>query len=175
MRIMGIDPSLANTGVAIVENTKMMNSFSIKSSPLGKTPTHEIKRILTIKQRIIRIIEKFKPELVVIEGVAMMVRRGGAMSQLSGLNYLIREFVYNNDIDFLIIPPTMLKKFIIGKGIGGKELMLLETYKRYKISFSDNNICDAYGLALIGDAIKNSTKTISTQKEVINKIKYQYE
>ena len=72
--------------------------------------------------------------------------------------------------------PTTLKKFITGKGAGPKDVMLLETYKRYGISFLDNNLCDAFGLAQCGVALlkENKEPLLSFQKEVCNTLAPQY-
>ena len=51
------------------------------------------------------------------------------------------------NLEFKIISPTTLKKFVTGKGNSGKDIMLLEVYKRWNVSFSNNNLADAYGLA----------------------------
>ena len=63
------------------------------------------------------------------------------------------------------------KKFITGKGNAPKEFMLMEVYKRFNEEFRDNNICDAYCLARVGDMIINpNDQLLSYQQEVINKL-----
>jgi hypothetical protein len=47
----------------------------------------------------------------------------------------------------LIIPPTTLKKYVTGAGTGQKNQMILHTYKKWGPTFTDDNACDAYGLA----------------------------
>lgn len=49
----------------------------------------------------------------------------------------------------LLVPPTTLKKFVTGSGSAQKSEMLLETYKRWGVSFNDDNAADSYGLAMI--------------------------
>jgi len=94
--------------------------------------------------------------------------------QLAALNYLTRELIYDINKEFIIVAPTSLKKFITGKGNSGKDIMILETYKRYGVSFDDNNICDAFSLAKVGEALYNKKiKLTKPQAEVINLLKEQ--
>jgi hypothetical protein len=52
--------------------------------------------------------------------------------------------------------------------------MMLETFKRYGESFADQNLCDAYALARVGEALLDkNVKLIKPQEEVINLLKVQ--
>lgn len=175
--IAGLDLSLTGTGLVILDQGSISTKKLIKSKPNEKTPLHEIERLLAIKADIQLELERCKPDLVLIEGLAFMAKNTTALVQLAGLNYMIREYLAIKKIPFVIIAPSTLKKFILGKGAGGKELMLLETYKRYGISFVDDNICDAFALAQCGVAIRGENKKSLTkaQLEVITLLKAQYE
>jgi crossover junction endodeoxyribonuclease RuvC len=166
MLTIGIDLSLAKTGCVKIKNNEVVYKKLITSKPpKQKSPEVELERLMKIRDSI----DITDVDLAVIEGMAYMATKTTAIMQLAGLNYMVREFLYLNNIKFVIVPPTSLKKFITGKGNCAKDLMLLETYKRYKVSFEDDNICDAFGLATIGENIKNpSNKLIKPQIEVLN-------
>ncbi len=66
---------------------------------------------------------------------------------MGALHYLIRLIFLKKKINYKIIAPGTLKKYVAGTGVAKKELMLLKTYKKWGVEFSDNNLCDAYGLA----------------------------
>jgi Holliday junction resolvasome RuvABC endonuclease subunit len=166
MKILGLDLSLTATGCVVLENGELKKSELIKTkSPESKTPDTELKRLFEIRDKIV--IDGM--DIIVLEGLSMMTHRTTSLVQLSGLNYLIREKIYNAGIPFLVVPPTSLKKFILGKGNGAKELMLLETYKKYNVEFDDNNLCDAFALAKVGEAILNINNAIEqklNQKQI---------
>jgi crossover junction endodeoxyribonuclease RuvC len=102
-----------------------------------------------------------------MESIALMARNTTALAQLCGLNYMLRDVCYRNYTTYMVAP-TGLKKFITGKGNCAKELILLEVYKRYKMSFDNNNLADSFGLAKIGEAlITPGLELTKPQQEVI--------
>ncbi len=175
--IVGLDLSLTGTGVVVLDDGSITAKKLIKTKPSGNDPKAETERLLTIKEQIKEVIEQVKPKLVLIEGLAFSARNSTALVQLSGLNYLVREYLVLSKIPFVIVAPTTLKKFIMGKGAGPKELMLLETYKRYGISFLDNNLCDAFGLTQCGLALRGESKKPLQvhEKEVVKLLSSQYQ
>jgi len=171
-KVIGLDLSLVGTGKVTIDTKNYdIKCELIKSSPCEKLPLAELKRLCGITNKI----GLCSSELVVIEGLSYSMRNTTSLLQLAGLNYFVRQNLFLNKIPFVIVAPTTLKKFITGKGNSKKDVMLLETYKRYKKSFDNDNLCDAYGLAQIGLAIlgKNENKLISIQDEVVNLLKPQ--
>lgn len=139
----GMDPSY--NGFAIVLLDKEANIIEqrlIKSD--GK---------LEVEDRIIQLENEFKfvgdishLKKLYIEG-ASFASRGAFMLQMGALHYYLRIFFRKKNIEFKVIAPGMLKKFITGSGNAKKDLMLLKVYKKFKVEFSDDNLCDAYSLA----------------------------
>ena len=170
MIFLGIDPSLTNTGCIMVQDGKVVYKQTIKSKKISGKPTDEITRICGIRDEI----NITGVNYVAIEGIAFMARNTTALVQLAALNYFIREHMMLCDIEFVVVAPTSLKKFVTGKGNSGKDIMMLETYKRYKQSFSDNNLCDAFGLARIAEAVfTKDINLIKFQQEVVDVLKTQ--
>lgn len=173
MTIVGLDLSLVTTGIAVLDEGKIVKSELIKSSKEGELPIDEVKRLIKIKEGIN--IAMGEADMVVIEGLAFMAKNSTSLVQLAGLNYMVRQDLYRLGIPFVIVAPTTLKKFSTNKGNAHKELMLMETYKRYGIEFYDNNMCDAFCLAKVGECLvsKKSLKLNKEQKEVLNILKKQ--
>lgn len=178
MIVAGIDLSLSNTGYAVLnsESGYLLTSGLIKTKPT-ETNLEELARLRTIVEKIMELLHTGDVRLVAIEGIAFMARNSTALAQLAGLNYLLRNALFLSNIPFVIVAPTSLKKFVTGKGNGPKDNIMLEIFKRWGVSISDNNIADAYGLAKIAATIQSPTENpiIKTQSEVIKLIKPQYE
>jgi len=170
----GIDPSLCETGIVGLRAGKIVFSHLIKTKKEGDLPINELQRLRDIVDEVKFILDKYNPAIVVMESVAMSARNTTALSQLCGLNYMIRDVAYKN-WKVVMITPTGLKKFITGKGNCQKDLILLETYKRYKISFNNNNSADSHAMARVGEAIINpEIKKTKSQEEVLETLKKQY-
>lgn len=171
----GLDLSLVGTGVVLLENGKIIKQQLIKSKPVGNKPVNEVKRIQKIVEEIEFTIGEYRPRIAVIEGLAFMARNSTALVQLSALNYMTRAMLMNYNIPFVIVAPTTLKKFVTGNGASKKDVMLIETFKRWGVTILDDNEADAYGLAQVGLALLggNSKDTNQKQEEVLTLLKTQ--
>lgn len=173
MTVIGLDLSLTHTGICVLSKDNF-ETFSVTSKPHGNGHVLELERMLKIVDRLTAEVEKHKASLVVIEGLAFMARNTTALVQLSGLNYLIRDRLYQRKIPFVIVAPSTLKKFITGKGNAQKDHLMLELYKRYGVTILDNNESDAFGLAKCGMAYLGEDNDLTQpQLEVITLLKKQ--
>lgn len=171
--VVGLDLSLTSTGVVVLSGKEIIKQEVVRSSPVGPLPVDEAKRLNDIAEKVLSLVPD-DAQLVAIEGIAFMISKTTALVQLAAINFLIRIGLWKRGIKFIIVSPPTLKKFVTGKGVAQKDIMMLETYKRWNVSLTDNNICDAYGLARISLAILNPDDIIeSTQKEVISLLKKQ--
>ncbi len=165
----GLDLSLTATGITILSGGKKIYSGVIKSKPTGKKPTDELLRLKSIVQSIGDILANngVEPDLVAIENLAFGVRNATALTQLAGLNYFVRDMCRYRGWPFILVAPMTLKKFITGSGKSDKNVMLLETFKRYGESFLNDNESDSYGLAQIGRLFCDDAQTTVSSKNLI--------
>lgn len=171
---LGLDLSLTGTGVIILEGGKIVKQHLIKSKPVGDLPLNELIRIRKIIYEIESVLLEKLPTVAVIEGLAFMVRNATALVQLSALNYMTRELLHKYGVPFVIVAPTSLKKFITGSGGSKKDVMLMETYKRYGVTILDDNENDAFGLAKIGEEMFGKQDKLPVfQQEVLSLLKKQ--
>jgi crossover junction endodeoxyribonuclease RuvC len=180
MITIGIDLSLTGTGICAINDGKIFISKLIKSKREGDTPTLEIERMDGIVDEAIRDVLIYDAsgevcvDLVLLEGISYMSKNTTALSQLSGLSYMVRSRLSLLDIPFVIVAPSTLKKFITGKGNSPKDIMMMEIYKGWGETITNNNIADAFGLAMVGQYLLDpKTKMEQHQKEVINLLKKQ--
>lgn len=152
----GIDPSLTNTGLSILEYEITHNEYgnnvlprlSLFESKLIKTTPKE-----SMEHRLNYILNevKFLTGIlhcggIYIEGLSFASFRGKIL-ELGALHYMIRSYLYTHEIDFTIVPPKSLKKWVTGNGNAKKEMVMESTKNRWNIEFSNDNLCDAHGLA----------------------------
>jgi len=161
MKIMGLDLSMTGTGCVVMEDTNIIYqkliSTKLQKNEGGKIlDQDDLRRILEIQREIgiIMDITGFGMEScycteprIAIEGPALGIQgKTQSIVTLGKLLGIIEYWLTTLPITYTIIPPTSLKKIITGKGIGKKEVMLKEVYKKFGLDFSDNNLCDAFCL-----------------------------
>ena len=169
----GLDLSLTKTGVVILQKGKIIYRGLIKSKPVGDKPKDELQRIVDISLAVAVLIDQYSPSVAIIENLAFMAK-GTSLTQLAGLSYLVRSKLAQKNIPFFLVAPTSLKKFVTGSGKGEKDAMMAFTLQRYGIMIPENNECDAFALAKIGEILLKPDKSIpSFQKEVIELLKKQ--
>lgn len=176
-KIAGVDLSLTSTGLVIIDGEEVVFDQVIRSKNTGDDPISELNRLNGIIDGIHTSLHKYKPiSMVLIEGLAFMARNTSALVQLSGLNYLLRSYLMANketlglENGMVIVAPTSLKKFVTGKGNANKEIMIMEIYKKYGQTFYDNNICDAYGLAICGRALVDKEFKLTVPQQEVTKL-----
>lgn len=176
--IIGIDPSLTSTGIVVLRGNKVELAVTTKNKPALGT----IERVRLIYERIVDIQENLSdgekwqaPDLIVIEGFSYG-SKGRSVFDIAYLGWRIREELEwlkeQDNIPWLEVPPSQLKKFATGQGNANKEIILQQVYKRWGVEFSDNNQADAYVLAQIGRAYLGGMDDLAAfQQEVIANLK----
>jgi hypothetical protein len=91
---------------------------------------------------------------------------------ISGELWAVVRMACNSTLDGagaypLQVAPSMLKKYVTGKGTGvQKNQILLATYKKWGVEFTDDNAADSYGLARIAAKIGDT----SYEQEILKKL-----
>lgn len=161
-KIIGLDLSINSTGIYTSTGKYHIITSKLKKDHKSCDNVNIIeyekvddinKNLEQIGDNIIYIVKKFKPELVVIEDVAMGATFSRSLIDLTGLNYWIRALLAKNNIRFITVPPTKWKKELIGNGQATKDL-IIDAWKRItknniKLKKTDD-IADAYFLCQYG-------------------------
>ncbi len=112
MRVMGIDPSLNATGLALVDGT----TLTLKQKPIDGDY-----RLVNIRCSIIRAIQSpTRPDLVVCEDLPRNAMGAGITGQVQGV---IREVLQSFRVPYLLVSAATLKKFASQKGNAKKPVM----------------------------------------------------
>ena len=175
MIYMGVDQSLTGTGVVVIKDDKIIHQQLIVSEKTKNTKSPSIdytRRLVKIKNEIKNIILTVDPNYIALEGMAFGAR-GRAIFDIGGLSHILRECFLSLGIPFIIVPPTILKKYWTGKGTANKGDMINEAKNRgediiilEKGDF-DNNIVDSLALCrFISDFISNKTEDFKEQVEI---------
>lgn len=139
----GIDPSFNSTGIIVLDQ----NGEIVEERNFSLKKYDQIEEKLINFEKTIRFIpQMIRLERIYIEGPAYMAS-GQYVLQMGALHYLLRLYLYKKKINYKVIAPGTLKKFVTGKGNAKKDLMLLKVYKKWGVEFEVDDLADAYGLA----------------------------
>lgn len=144
MKILGIDPSLTSTGLALVEGGKVLDTKRVKSKLAGH-------------RRVDYILSAIEDQLtsgsvmVGIEGPAMGAK-GSAVVQIFGLWGVITHTLHTWAVPYYVVPPSNLKKYATGKGNADKDTVLAAVVLRYQhlVTVTSNDVADALTIAAMG-------------------------
>ncbi|AKJ71645.1 hypothetical protein SPI1_52 [Skermania phage SPI1] len=165
MRVLGIDPSLTSTGLAILDTgTRWWTATTIPSAaPKTPTTTASFVRLEGIRDRLSTWVdgaisdEYVGISCVVIEAPAYS-RTAGMSHERAGLWWLLyawaRDYltrVSGEDGRLVVVLPNLRAKYATGRGNAAKDVVMLASAKRYPdADITGNDIADAVLLAAIG-------------------------
>ena len=152
IKIIGIDPGLASTGIGIVQGSgstiKGYSFGSIKTSKNNALP----ERLTHIYSKLLKIFENEKPDLMVVEDVFSLEKypkSGITLGQVSGVVMVAGHRVGVPSVE---VPVREAKQVLTGNGNARKQ-QLEEAVRhrlRHPTPIRPFHASDALGLALIG-------------------------
>ena len=117
----------------------------------------------------------WRPELLVLEGYSFN-RQGKGSFTLAEFGGVIKLFAGAASWKILLVAPQSLKKFVVGRGSGGKGAakvekveVALNVMKRWGVEVTTEHQADAYGLARLGmNVLVPGFETLTVpQREVV--------
>ncbi len=157
MKILGIDPGLAFSGWAIIEDKKIVSYGTIKTKKWkDKAKTGEYtarERIDLISENISQIVFKFKPEAVALEDFVYFGNVGKVSSNMSALIENLRVKFKDKNIPIKIYTSGQWKKILLRNYRANKKQVEHYIKRTVKINFNDKggHVYDAIGIALTYD------------------------
>jgi crossover junction endodeoxyribonuclease RuvC len=145
MKILGIDPS-TKMGLVVLEHSMATDIVTTLHQECYSSKQKEMPRLGDIGARVFELCEEHKPDLVALEGYSFGSKFNHEI--MYSIGTVLRYFLWQWEYTYKIIPPTTLKKFVTGKGNSKKDLMMLGVFKNWGFETSDDNVADAYALAL---------------------------
>jgi len=150
VRVLGIDPSLACTGVGIIDypNKGRAETVESKGKRDATVPQRE-DRIRSLANQVLAY-TTLNTRLVVIEGPSLG-SRGGSPWDRAGLWWRIVAGLLRRDLPVAVIPPTTLKKWATNSGRADKSDVAVAMARLWPaVDAESNDGWDALALAHIG-------------------------
>jgi Holliday junction resolvasome RuvABC endonuclease subunit len=106
-------------------------------------------RVQLLAQEVGRVLYVWEPDLVVVEGYAYC-KNISSFVTLVEIGTMVRAVLYESHFDWVVVPPTVLKKWTTGRGNAKKEDMVTAAATRWGFVSYSHDIVDAYALAQMG-------------------------
>jgi len=164
-KVAGVDASFTGFSVCrlVTDGEPLFSEW--KTAPT-KTLKGRIKRIRGLVDKATSVIQEFGPDLVVIEGYAFAAKGNSGIS-LGELGSVLRESLLKVS-PLVEVSPTMLKKFMAGKGNAGKADMVSAVSRKFDIHLASDNKADSLALAYFGiSCLDKSASLTKIQKETV--------
>lgn len=174
MRYVGIDQSYS--GFAFFSIDADGTDWSGNLTSFDPKKNTGIERLLSVYQHLFNLFtETGDVAHICMEGYSNASKFGreqagelGAIVKLSIYDYFDRFDDGYGDLRYpTIVQPTSLKKFATGSGTAKKSSMILAVYKKWGFETSDDNLADAFSLAMLARAVHTGTTDLAYEKEVL--------
>ncbi|KWT61906.1 Holliday junction endonuclease [Streptomyces albus subsp. albus] len=141
MRVIGLDLSIAATGIAYRDGTTR--------TVVTRTSDGD-HRLLQIAECVHHAAGgELGPaaDLAVLEDLPKNAHAAGITGMVHGV---VRATLLQADVPYAVVVPATLKAYATGRGTASKTDMAMAAYKRAGAEFSDDNQCDAWWLRAAG-------------------------
>jgi len=156
----GMDPSFNGFAIVVLDQDANIIEQKLFASDSQKEPED---RLIELEKEF-----KFVPNIMCLHSVCIegpsYASQGAYILQMGALHFMIRIMLKKKGVDFKIVAPGTLKKFVTGDGRAKKDLMLLKVFKKWGVEFDNDNLADAYSLARMAlEDFKNGNKQVPEQ------------
>ena len=149
-----------------------VDTIKEKSASIVST---NIRSVFVFENLVRPLLEKYQVTHLVIEGYAHeTIGRVFDIGEFTGvLKHLILSH-FGHKLNFTEIPPTSMKKYIANSGAAKKVAIDYHIQKNFRLDFKDDDIADAFGLAVMsidhGDGLKEFIAKKKKPKKVLPEI-----
>jgi crossover junction endodeoxyribonuclease RuvC len=171
--VMGIDVS-TDTGIVVLTYDdghgvwRIGADFEINLPSLPKTATmkQRTQRCLNLRAEVNGAMIKYKPMAVAIEGYGYA--NAHSLVTLVEFGSSVRSVLMclGSGVSLYEVAPAQLKKYVLGKGVGKKEQVMMQVFKRWGYEAKTNNLADAYVLAQMAASLSKLPPVSLTKPQV---------
>ena len=172
MIILGVDPSLSNTGYGLLESIN--NKLRPIEGGVIKTASSDplSKRLAIISKEFIQIIDNFSPDVIAVEDLHSRPKFAKTSILMGHARGVILSSAGVRDIDVFDYQPTQAKNIVTGSGRADKKQVMLSVSKilNNENLLKNEHVADAFSIAIRHSIINKSNSKYKWL--VLSKVKY---
>jgi Holliday junction resolvasome RuvABC endonuclease subunit len=138
VNVLGIDPSITATGLAVSTDVLTVVGGHAKDGD---------ERLATIHQAVTNLAQRWHVDLAVLEDLPTHAHGAGLTGMVQGV---VRHALLTIGVPYATVPAATLKKFATGRGTADKADMRMALYKRLWLDEANDNKVDALWLWAAG-------------------------
>ena len=150
MLSIGIDLSTNKTGVVVLESSGSKIPKLWAENLIVPKDLSGIDKYTHIVTEVIQTIDHYQPERIVMEGYSLNMKNASSVIPLVELGGLLRFMLKLDGHKWLDPRATEVKKFVLGKGVGPKDQIMMMVLHKWQHMSKDNNTADGYACAAMG-------------------------
>lgn len=176
MIIVGIDPSLTRTSVAIGGTCEKPKLHSIEVRNFPGSIQNRFLRYQSIVNRVETCIAGLHDPMIFLEGYGFMSQKAVDMAEFGSVLRVMLLNAVRDGGRLIEVPPKSLKSFTAENGNADKERMARAARSRWGVTFKSDDECDAYcmwrfGRAYFGIDVELSAAQVLAVENVKNPVK----
>lgn len=158
MIILGVDPSLSNTGYGLLESIN--NKLRPIEGGVIKTASSDplSKRLAIISKEFIQIIDNFSPDVIAVEDLHSRPKFAKTSILMGHARGVILSSAGVRGIDVFDYQPTQAKNIVTGSGRADKKQVMLSVSKilNNENLLKNEHVADAFSIAICHSIINKS-------------------
>ena len=157
----GVDQALTKIGLCVIADGQIAKLHLIKTPTKLKGP----ERLTFLRDSLLAELKPWKKKISKAAIEAQSLGSLGDIDQLGQINGVVQVLLSDLGAPPLKVPPAVLKKFVSGNGQADKGRMRRATHKHWGIDISQDDLCDAHGLARLAEEVCLEQATLRYQIE----------
>jgi len=172
VRVIGLDVAVRTTGVVVLDSEIKEPPHRLYGWDWKQKDPHYLRAASSQAAKLVEVVERHQPDLAVVEDYVLGPQSMSSAEAMIATGTVLRYALWQMGVPFLTVPPSSLKKFVVGEANASKDLMIAHVYKRWGWLANSQHTADAYGLALIGLARSGHYpgELTKSQQEVLSKL-----
>lgn len=172
MIIVGIDPSLTRTSLAIGSTCEDAKLHSIEVRNFPGSLANKFLRYQSIVNRVEPHIRGLPSPMIFIEGYGFASQSAVILAEFGSLLRVMLLKAVKDGGRLIEVPPNSLKSFTAENGNADKERMARAARSRWGVTFNYHDECDAYCMWRFGRAYCGvDTELSETQLQAVENVK----
>ncbi|HRZ18528.1 MAG TPA: hypothetical protein P5136_00485 [Methanofastidiosum sp.] len=170
---LGLDLSLDSSGFVIIDD-----GYNIIDRRVLHVEARDTERLIFLEEEFLNAINPFKDKIKLVAYESPAYRGEGKLVEIGEWLGQVKVNISRLGLKIIKVAPNQLKKYVIGHGSGGKDLIMLDVFKNFGVEIRQNDEADAYVVARIAhdyymmflDKKPVLVTLTRPQTEVLNKI-----